>query len=62
MRELSVHGSSGATRAELAEVLRWAAAGKLRPVVAARRRLDEARAAQTLLEERGVSGRQVIVP
>jgi len=30
MRELSVHGSSGATRAELAEILKWAADGRLR--------------------------------
>jgi D-arabinose 1-dehydrogenase-like Zn-dependent alcohol dehydrogenase len=62
LRELSVHGSSSATRAELAEVLAWAAAGRLRPIVAARLPLEEARAAQSALAERPIVGRQVLVP
>jgi D-arabinose 1-dehydrogenase-like Zn-dependent alcohol dehydrogenase len=61
MRELSVHGSSGATRAELAEVLRWVAEGRLKPVVAERVPLAEARRAQEKLYARGVVGRQVLI-
>ena len=62
LRELSVHGSSGATRAELGEVLDWAATKKLRPVVAERLPLADARRAQERLLERGVVGRQVLTP
>jgi acryloyl-coenzyme A reductase len=62
MRDLTVSGSSGATRAELAEVLQWVAEGKLRPIVAERRPLVEARAAQEKLTQRGVLGRQVLIP
>jgi acryloyl-coenzyme A reductase len=61
MRELSVHGSSGATRAELAEVLAWAAGGRLVPVVAERVPLAEARRAQERLYARGAVGRQVLI-
>jgi len=61
MRELEVHGSSGATRAELAQVLAWAADGRLRPVVAERVPLAEARRAQERLYARGVVGRQVLI-
>jgi acryloyl-coenzyme A reductase len=62
IRELSATGSLGATRGELSEVLAWAAAGKLRPIVSQTRPLDEARAAQELLEHKGGFGRQVLVP
>jgi D-arabinose 1-dehydrogenase-like Zn-dependent alcohol dehydrogenase len=61
MRELSVYGSSGATRAELAEILSWAADGKLRPVIAERMPLSEARRAQEKLYARGAIGRQVLI-
>jgi acryloyl-coenzyme A reductase len=62
LRELAVEGSSSATRAELAEVLAWAAAGKLRPVVAARLPLTAARDAQARLADKGVIGRIVLEP
>ncbi len=61
-REISVAGSMGASRAELAEVLGWVKEGKLRPVVAARRPLAEAPAAQAALKDKGVVGRQLLVP
>ena len=61
-RELSVAGSMGAAKSELAEVFRWVEEGKLRPVVAARRPLAEAREAQAALKEKSVVGRQLLVP
>lgn len=62
LRELSVSGSSSASRADLAEVLGWAASGRLSPIVAARMKLEEARAAQTRLAQKSVVGRIVLVP
>ena len=62
VREVAVSGSAGATRAELAQVLEWAKEGKLKPVVARRRPLNEAGLAQAALTDRGVVGRQVLVP
>ncbi len=62
MKEISIHGSSSASRGDLAEVLSWVAAGKLRPVVAGRLPLAEARAAQARLLEKGVVGRLVLIP
>src|SRR5205807_1511692 len=53
-RELSVAGSASATRAELAEVLGWARDGKLIPIIAARRPLAEAQAAQVALKDKSV--------
>jgi D-arabinose 1-dehydrogenase-like Zn-dependent alcohol dehydrogenase len=61
-RELAVLGSASATRAELAEVLGWVQAGRLRPIIAARRPLGEARAAQAALSDKQVLGRQILVP
>jgi D-arabinose 1-dehydrogenase-like Zn-dependent alcohol dehydrogenase len=61
MREVSVHGSSSASRQELREVLEWAAEGKLKPVVAERIPLAEARRAQERLLARGVVGRQILI-
>ena len=61
-REISVAGSMGASRAELAEVLGWVRDGKLTPVIAARRPLAEAKAAQAALKDKSVIGRQLIVP
>jgi acryloyl-coenzyme A reductase len=62
LRELAVEGSSSATRAELAEVLAWAAAGKLRPIIAERLPLERAREAQERLARKGVVGRVVVTP
>jgi len=62
MKEMAVEGSAGATRAELAQVLAWAAEGKLKPIVAARLPLTEARAAQTRLIDKDVVGRIVLQP
>jgi len=61
-RGLAVVGSASATRAELAEVLEWTRAGKLRPIIAARRPLAEAKAAQAALADKAVVGRQILVP
>jgi D-arabinose 1-dehydrogenase-like Zn-dependent alcohol dehydrogenase len=61
-REITLAGSAGATRAELAEVFAWARAGKLRPVIAARRPLAEANEAQAALRDKSVIGRQLLVP
>ena len=60
--EVGVHGSAGATRSELRDVLAWAAEGKLRPIVADRLPLEKARDAQAKLVDRGVFGRQILVP
>jgi acryloyl-coenzyme A reductase len=62
VRELSIAASAGATRAELAEVFAWAADGRLRPVVAERLPLTAAREAQTRLQQKGIIGRQVLIP
>jgi D-arabinose 1-dehydrogenase-like Zn-dependent alcohol dehydrogenase len=62
LRELSVLGASSASRAELAEVLAWAEAGRLRPVVAARLPLAEARAAQARVAAGDAVGRIVLCP
>jgi D-arabinose 1-dehydrogenase-like Zn-dependent alcohol dehydrogenase len=62
LREITVSGSSGASRADLAEVLGWAQAGKLRPVVAERLPLAEARHAQERVAQKGVVGRLVLTP
>jgi acryloyl-coenzyme A reductase len=62
LREIAVAGSSSATRAELAEVLGWVRDGKLLPIVAARRPLEEAIAAQQALTDKRIVGRQVLVP
>jgi D-arabinose 1-dehydrogenase-like Zn-dependent alcohol dehydrogenase len=61
-REIAVCGSASATRAELAESLEWVASGKLRPIVAARRPLAEAVAAQDALAAKSILGRQVLIP
>jgi D-arabinose 1-dehydrogenase-like Zn-dependent alcohol dehydrogenase len=61
-RELSVAGSMGASKPELAEVFGWVRDGKLRPIVAARRPLSEAREAQAALKDKGVVGRQLLIP
>ncbi len=62
LRELSMCGSSSATRADLAEVLEWAATGRLKPIVAGRLPLAQAAAAQARLLEKSVTGRLVLMP
>jgi acryloyl-coenzyme A reductase len=62
LKEISLTGSSGASRADLAEILGWVAAGKLKPVIADKLPLAEARAAQTRLRDKDVVGRIVLVP
>jgi D-arabinose 1-dehydrogenase-like Zn-dependent alcohol dehydrogenase len=61
-REISLAGSMGASKAELGEVLGWARDGKLEPIVAARRPLAEARAAQAALADKSIVGRQLLIP
>jgi acryloyl-coenzyme A reductase len=62
LREIAICGSASASRAELAEVLEWARTGRLRPIVAARMKLEEARAAQARLVDKSVVGRILLVP
>lgn len=62
VREIEVAGSAGASRADLAEVFGWAAAGKLKPVIADRMKLEDAAAAQERLANKGVVGRIVLIP
>jgi D-arabinose 1-dehydrogenase-like Zn-dependent alcohol dehydrogenase len=62
LRELTIVGSSGASRLELAATLAFAADGRLRPIIEQRRPLAEARAAQEHLEQRGAFGRTILVP
>ena len=62
MREAAILGSSGATRQDLADVLGWAATGRLKPVVAAVLPLDGAREAQSRLVAQDVVGRIVLRP
>jgi D-arabinose 1-dehydrogenase-like Zn-dependent alcohol dehydrogenase len=62
LRELSVLGSSGATRSELQQVLAWAAEGRLKPIVADRLPLERAAEAHERLAKKGVIGRIVLQP
>ncbi len=62
VRQISVAGSAGATRAELGEVLGWAADGRLRPVVAEKMGLSAAAEAQSRLKSKAVIGRIVLDP
>lgn len=60
--ELSVHGSAGANRSDLEQVLQWTAEGRLRPMVHAIWDLGEAARAHRVLESHGVTGRIVLRP
>lgn len=60
--ELEVHGSAGANRDDLEQVLRWVLDGRLRPVLQEVLPLGEAAEAQRRLEERRASGRLVLSP
>jgi D-arabinose 1-dehydrogenase-like Zn-dependent alcohol dehydrogenase len=62
MRQLALYGSAGASRAELADVFAWTAAGRMRPIVADRLPLAEARAAQIRMTTRSTIGRLVLKP
>jgi D-arabinose 1-dehydrogenase-like Zn-dependent alcohol dehydrogenase len=62
LQEVSVQGSSSASRRDLARVLAWAADGRLRPVVADRFPLERAAEAQRRLLDKAVVGRIVLVP
>jgi len=61
-RQLSILGSTMGTGGELARVLRFVEAGKLRPVLDRVLPLSEARRAQDLLAERAQFGKIVLVP
>lgn len=62
LNELSVIGSAGCNRADLVQVLAWAASGVIHPVVAERLPLEQAADAHRRLEQRQVTGRLVLVP
>lgn len=61
-RQLSILGSTMGTAGELAQVLRFVEAGKLRPVVDRTLPLAEAVAGQALLANRAQFGKLVLVP
>lgn len=61
-KHLSLHGCGRSTRAIVTTVLALVAAGKLRPVIAARFPLAEAAAAHRLMESRKLFGRIVMDP
>ncbi len=59
-KELSLIGSYGGTRADLATVLGLVAAGQLRPVIHRTLPLEDVAAAQRMLEERATFGKIMI--
>jgi NADPH:quinone reductase-like Zn-dependent oxidoreductase len=61
-RQLDLLGSTMGTRAELAEIVRLVAAGRLAPVIDRVLPLDEGRAALALLESRATFGKLVLEP
>jgi NADPH:quinone reductase-like Zn-dependent oxidoreductase len=61
-RQISILGSTMGTAADLLEVLRFVAEGKLRPVVDRVLPLADARKGQDLLSERAQFGKIVLVP
>ncbi|MBI4868037.1 MAG: zinc-binding dehydrogenase [Candidatus Wallbacteria bacterium] len=61
-KSISLLGSTMGSRAELFEILRHVASGKLRPVVDRVLPLDEVATAHRLLEERQVFGKVVVTP
>ncbi|MBX6377476.1 MAG: alcohol dehydrogenase catalytic domain-containing protein [Clostridia bacterium] len=62
LKEMALLGSDGFTPLEVEECLALAAAGEVRVPVARTLPLAEAEAAHRLLEERGATGRVVLVP
>jgi alcohol dehydrogenase len=62
VRELQILGSNSYSRANVADSLDHVAAGRLQPVISHRLPLSEARAAETLMEERRFFGKIVLLP
>ena len=62
LNEVSIGGTSGCTREDLADVLSWVAEGKLAPVLADTLPLEQAPDAHRRLEQRKVTGRLVLRP
>ena len=62
VNELGLVGSSGCSVGDLRDVFAWVADGRVRPVLAGTLPLAGAAEAQRRLEERGVTGRLVLVP
>jgi len=62
VKEITLAGSALASRDDLRQVFAWVAEGKLRPVIAGRRPLEEAAAAQEALSDKRIIGRQILVP
>ncbi|QIK72612.1 zinc-binding dehydrogenase [Propioniciclava coleopterorum] len=60
--ELSIVGSTGFTRPEVEEVIRLTEAGRLRPLVSTRLRLDDAVEGLAMLEDRTAIGKVAILP
>ena len=61
-KSISLLGSTMGTKGEVAELLRHAAAGRLKPVVDRVLPMDEVAEAHRLIEERRVFGKVVLVP
>jgi NADPH:quinone reductase-like Zn-dependent oxidoreductase len=61
-KEISLIGSYGGTRQDLADVLKLVSNGQLQPVVHATYTLDQVGEAQQLMESRGQFGKLVITP
>ncbi len=59
-RQLSIFGSTMASKSRLFPILRWVSQGRLRPVVGATLPLDQAAEAHRLLEARQVFGKVVL--
>ncbi len=61
-KEISLIGSYGGTRQDLADVLKLVATGQIKPVVHGTYTLDQLGAAQQLMESREQFGKLVIIP
>jgi D-arabinose 1-dehydrogenase-like Zn-dependent alcohol dehydrogenase len=62
LNEVTLSGTSGCSRADLAEVLAWVEDGAVKPKLAEVLPLARAADAQKRLEDKGVVGRLVLVP
>jgi D-arabinose 1-dehydrogenase-like Zn-dependent alcohol dehydrogenase len=62
LNELSLVGSAGCNRSDLADVLAWVQSGELKPIVADALPLASAADAHRRLEQRQVTGRIVLRP
>jgi NADPH:quinone reductase-like Zn-dependent oxidoreductase len=61
-KEISLIGSYGGTRQDLADILKLLAAGQLKPVVHGTYPLDQVGVAQQLMEGRAQFGKLIITP